>query len=153
MLGGVCAGYDQNLQSWQDSYSLSERAICTQPSAEWIRSTTSGWMSSAGKTTRSTRSGSATCTRCTSQDAMAWILRPSGYMQSGRIRELFMFGSHCDLITADGINHGRYRIEDCVWCMTMVCEDGYRYCVLLWSGTWTCEDCMKILIENERRET
>lgn len=63
-----------------------------------------------------------------------------------------MYGdwSEYDLITEDDVNHGKYRIEDCIWAITLVCEDGYRHCVLLWSGTWTCNDCMEILRkENE----
>lgn len=63
-----------------------------------------------------------------------------------------MFPSDNDMIDLDGVNHGKYRLEDCIWCVIYRCEDGYISCALLGSGTWTCEDCMKILEEREERE-
>lgn len=52
-------------------------------------------------------------------------------------------------ITADGINHGSSRIEECIWALIERFEDGYVLCPILWSGG-SCEECMEIL--NRRLE-
>lgn len=59
-----------------------------------------------------------------------------------------MHGS--DLIDENGVNHGSYKTEECIWAMTQVCEDGYRLCTLLTSGTWTCNNCMNLLEEENK---
>lgn len=45
--------------------------------------------------------------------------------------------------TADGIDHGDYRLEDCFEANIVRFEDGYVLCPILWSGG-KCEDCMEI---------
>lgn len=50
--------------------------------------------------------------------------------------------------TADGINHGKGRIEFCLNAMIERYEDGYVLCPILWSGG-NCEECMEIF---ERRQ-
>lgn len=50
--------------------------------------------------------------------------------------------------TADGIDHGGHRVEECIWAIVERYEDGYIWCPILWSGG-KCEECMEIL---ERRE-
>ncbi|MDO5131426.1 MAG: hypothetical protein Q4D81_00405 [Eubacteriales bacterium] len=56
------------------------------------------------------------------------------------------------LITEDGVDHGEHNVEECVNALVERCEDGYLHCVLLWSGTWTCEDCMELLEKRMDRE-
>ena len=51
-----------------------------------------------------------------------------------------------------GVEHGHYKVEECIWAIVRRCEDGFISCALLSSGTWTCEDCMRILEEMERNE-
>ena len=50
--------------------------------------------------------------------------------------------SEYDFITADGVNHGKAHVEDCMGAVIDRCEDGYVHCVLLWSGS-SCEECME----------
>ena len=50
--------------------------------------------------------------------------------------------SEHDLITADGINHGKHKVEDCINAVVDRCEDGYMHCAWLWSGG-TCEECVE----------
>lgn len=50
--------------------------------------------------------------------------------------------------TADGINHGKHRIEECIWAMIERYEDGYIWCPIMWSGG-KCEECMEILERGE----
>ncbi len=68
-------------------------------------------------------------------------------MRNGQIVDGSMSGkwSEQDLITEDGVNHGKYTPEECIWSMTQLCEDGYRLCVLLWTDSWTCKNCMELL--------
>lgn len=54
--------------------------------------------------------------------------------------------------TADGIDHGNYRIEDCLEAVVLRFEDGYVSCPLNWQGV-ECTECMKVFEKNlERRE-
>ena len=46
--------------------------------------------------------------------------------------------------TADGIDHGKGHIEDCIEAVIERYEDGYIFCPMLWSGG-KCEDCMEIM--------
>ena len=50
--------------------------------------------------------------------------------------------------TADGIDHGKGRIEFCLEGMIERFEDGYVLCSILWGGG-SCEECMEIF---ERRQ-
>ena len=50
------------------------------------------------------------------------------------------------MVTEDGVDHGRYHLEDCLEATIYKCEDGYTHCALMWSGV-TCEECL----ENVRR--
>ena len=52
------------------------------------------------------------------------------------------------IITADGIDHGEYRLEDCFEANIVRFEDGYVLCPILLSGG-KCEECMEIF---ERRQ-
>lgn len=45
--------------------------------------------------------------------------------------------------TADGIDHGKYHIEDCLEAVIERFADGYVLCPILWSGG-KCEECMEI---------
>ena len=45
--------------------------------------------------------------------------------------------------TADGIDHGECRLEDCLEANIVRFEDGYVLCPILWSGG-KCEECMEI---------
>ena len=49
--------------------------------------------------------------------------------------------------TADDIDHGNFRLEECLEAVIERYEDGYVLCPILWSGG-KCEDCMEIF---ERR--
>ena len=49
--------------------------------------------------------------------------------------------------TADGVNHGNGRLEDCLDAVIERYEDGYVQCPILWSGG-SCEECMEVF---ERR--
>jgi hypothetical protein len=51
------------------------------------------------------------------------------------------------LRTADGIEHGGARLEDCLEAVITRFADGYVLCPILWSGG-NCEECMDVL---ERR--
>ena len=51
------------------------------------------------------------------------------------------------LRTADGIEHGDARLEDCLEAVVTRFADGYVLCPILWSGG-SCEECMDVL---ERR--
>lgn len=50
--------------------------------------------------------------------------------------------------TADNIDHGDGRLEDCFEAVVTRFTDGYVLCPILWSGG-TCEECMEIF---ERRQ-
>ena len=45
--------------------------------------------------------------------------------------------------TADGINHGLARIEDCLEAVIERFADGFVLCPILWSGGG-CEECMRV---------
>ena len=45
--------------------------------------------------------------------------------------------------TADGIDHGLGRLEDCLWSTIERYQDGYVLCPILYSGG-KCEECMEI---------
>lgn len=49
--------------------------------------------------------------------------------------------------TADGIDHGSYRIEECIWAIIEKYEDGYILCPITATGG-TCEECYQILEEH-----
>ena len=51
------------------------------------------------------------------------------------------------LRTADGIEHGDARLEDCLEAVITRFADGYVLCPILWSGG-NCEECMDVM---ERR--
>ncbi len=50
--------------------------------------------------------------------------------------------------TADNIDHGDARLEDCFEAVVTRFADGYVLCPILWSGG-NCEECMDIF---ERRQ-
>lgn len=52
--------------------------------------------------------------------------------------------------TADGIDHGTGRIEDCLEAVIERFEDGYVLCPILWSGG-KCEECMEIFERRQER--
>lgn len=52
--------------------------------------------------------------------------------------------------TADGIDHGLSRLEDCLDAVIERFEDGYVLCPILWSGG-KCEECMEIFEKREER--
>lgn len=47
-------------------------------------------------------------------------------------------------MTADGIDHGAYRLEDCLEAVVERYEDGYVNCPIIWSGGG-CEECFEVL--------
>lgn len=51
------------------------------------------------------------------------------------------------ILTADGIDHGKARIEECLEAWVDRFEDGFVLCPILWGGG-KCEECMEIF---ERR--
>ena len=51
-------------------------------------------------------------------------------------------------MTADEIDHGEGKIEDCLEAVVTRYADGYILCPILWSGG-KCEECMEIF---ERRQ-
>ena len=53
-------------------------------------------------------------------------------------------------MTADGIDHGTYHIEDCLDAVIERYEDGYVLCPILWSGG-KCEECMEIWERSQER--
>lgn len=50
--------------------------------------------------------------------------------------------------TDDEIDHGAYRIEDCIEAVIERYDDGFVLCPILWSGG-SCEECME---QFERRQ-
>lgn len=50
--------------------------------------------------------------------------------------------------TDDGIDHGSWRLEDCLEAVIERFEDGFILCPIIWSGGG-CEECYEIF---ERRE-
>ena len=42
--------------------------------------------------------------------------------------------------TADNVDHGDFRIEDCLEAVIERYQDGYVLCPILWSGG-KCEEC------------
>lgn len=52
--------------------------------------------------------------------------------------------------TADGIDHGEARLEECLEAMIERFEDGYVLCPILWSGGG-CEECMEIFERRQER--
>ena len=65
------------------------------------------------------------------------------------IAKLERYYSEYDLVTDDGVNHGRYRIEECLDAPILRCEDEYVHCALMWSGV-TCEECMDNVRRNRK---
>ena len=59
---------------------------------------------------------------------------PDGDRRRGRDRKGQMS------MTADGIDHGKSKLEDCLWATVERFEDGYVLCPILWSGG-SCEEC------------
>ena len=53
--------------------------------------------------------------------------------------------------TADGIDHGKYRIEDCLEAVVERYEDGFVLCPLNWQGV-PCAECMKAFEDRMKRE-
>lgn len=53
--------------------------------------------------------------------------------------------------TADNIEHGNGRIEDCLEAVIERYEDGYVLCPILWSGG-KCEECMEIFERRQERD-
>ena len=53
--------------------------------------------------------------------------------------------------TADGIDHGEHRIDECIWAMIERYKDGYIFCPILWSGG-RCEECMEVLERRMERD-
>lgn len=53
-------------------------------------------------------------------------------------------------MTADGIDHGDFRIEDCLEAVIERYEDGYVLCPILWSGG-SCEECYEVFEDREER--
>lgn len=53
--------------------------------------------------------------------------------------------------TADGIDHGRHHVEDCLNALIEKYEDGYVQCVLTWNGG-SCEECMELFEQRLERE-
>lgn len=53
--------------------------------------------------------------------------------------------------TADGIDHGRRRIEDCLNAVVERYEDGYILCTLNISGC-SCDECMELFEKRLERE-
>ena len=47
------------------------------------------------------------------------------------------------IATADNIDHGEARLEECLEANITRFEDGYVLCPILWSGG-SCEECMEI---------
>ena len=45
-------------------------------------------------------------------------------------------------VTADGIDHGKSRLEDCLWSVVERFEDGYLLCVILETGG-SCKECLE----------
>lgn len=45
------------------------------------------------------------------------------------------------MATADGIDHGKSILTDCLWAVVEKYEDGYMLCPLLETGG-TCDECM-----------
>lgn len=52
--------------------------------------------------------------------------------------------------TADDIDHGLARQEDCLEAVIDRFEDGYVLCPILWSGG-KCEECMEIFERRQER--
>lgn len=52
-------------------------------------------------------------------------------------------------MTADGIDHGQSRLEDCLEAVIERYEDGYILCPLLWSGG-SCEECYETFERRDR---
>ena len=52
------------------------------------------------------------------------------------------------MYTADGIDHGKFILQDCFEAVIEKYEDGYILCPILWSGG-SCEECLETF---ERRE-
>lgn len=53
--------------------------------------------------------------------------------------------------TADDIDHGFGRLEDCLEAMIERYEDGYVLCPILWSGGG-CEECYEAFERREDRD-
>lgn len=54
-------------------------------------------------------------------------------------------------MTADGIDHGKGSLEDCIWAVVERFKDGFLLCPLLETGG-KCEECMEILEARIERE-
>ena len=55
-----------------------------------------------------------------------------------------------DGMTADGIDHGDYILQDCFEAVIEKYEDGYILCPILWSGG-SCEECMEVFERRQER--
>ncbi len=53
--------------------------------------------------------------------------------------------------TADGIDHGKKHVEECLNALIEKYTDGYIHCVLNWSGV-TCDECMEQFEKRLERE-
>lgn len=53
--------------------------------------------------------------------------------------------------TADGIDHGSCRIEDCLEAVIERYADGYVLCPILWSNG-RCEECYENFESREERD-
>lgn len=54
-------------------------------------------------------------------------------------------------MTADGIDHGDYHLEDCIEAVIERYEDGYVLCPILWSGG-NCQECYEVFETRMRRK-
>lgn len=52
--------------------------------------------------------------------------------------------------TADGIDNGMARYEECLDANIYRFEDGYVLCPILWSGG-KCEECMELFEQRQER--
>jgi hypothetical protein len=53
--------------------------------------------------------------------------------------------------TADGIDHGEGRLEDCLWAVVIRFGDGYVLCPILFGGG-ACEECMEAFERSVERD-
>lgn len=52
------------------------------------------------------------------------------------------------MIDANGIDHGKGKLEDCLEAVVERCEDGYLHCPILWMGG-NCEECYENFLRRE----
>ena len=53
-------------------------------------------------------------------------------------------------MTADGIDHGDFVLQDCFEAVIEKYKDGYILCPILWSGG-KCEECMEVFERRQER--